>query len=131
MNIIGQQVLSDPGGVVTVEWVAEGGDVISVRLHAAQENLGEDGAVAKAKAMMVQVTAFGELPLETASETEEDAVGSPAVQSLRSARTAKDTGALEEQLDEGLKASFPASDPVSAIGSSISTGRTYLSNTRT
>ncbi|WP_457584521.1 hypothetical protein [Ensifer canadensis] len=129
MNIIGQQVLSDPGGVMTVEWVAEGGDVISVRLQSTQEDLGVDAALAKAKAIMVQVATFGEGPIEAGHE--EDAAGSPAVQSLRSARTAKDTGTLEEQLDEGLMASFPASDPVSATGSAISTGRTEPSGTET
>lgn len=129
MNIIGQQVLSDPGGVVTVEWVAEGGDVISVRLQASQADLGENGAVAKAKAMMVEVAALDGMPFE--SPAEDRAGGSPAVQSLRSARTAKDQGTLEEQLDEGLKASFPASDPPSATGSSISTGRTDPSDTAT
>ncbi|MGF6178648.1 hypothetical protein [Ensifer sp. 4252] len=129
MNIIGQQVLSDPGGVMTVEWVAEGGDVISVRLQSTQQDLGVDAAVAKAKAIMVQVAAFGEPSVEAGPD--KGTVGSPAVQSLRSARAAKDTGTLEEQLDEGLKASFPASDPVSATGSAISTGRTDPSSTET
>lgn len=121
MNIIAQQVLTDPGGVMTVEWVAEGGDVISVRLQSTGGDLGFDAAVTKAKAMMVQVAAFeedshGEIPSD-------DETGSPAVQSLRSARSAKDTGTLEEQLDEGLESSFPASDPVAATTSSIPTGR--------
>ncbi|NRQ17488.1 hypothetical protein BHMPCIPO_04750 [Ensifer sesbaniae] len=128
MNIVGQQVLSDPGGVMTVEWVAEGGDVISVRLQSSSD-LGVDKAVAKAKAMMVQVAAFekGNAEIATAS----DAGGSPAVESLRSARSAKDTGTLEEQLDEGLESSFPASDPVSATSSSIPTGRAEPPDTGT
>ncbi|KSV82009.1 hypothetical protein D9M68_714600 [compost metagenome] len=121
MNIIGQQVLTDPGGIMTVEWIAEGGDVISIRLESCPDDLGVDAAVAKAKALMVQVATFGEV--ETVSANTRDATGSPAVESLRSARSAKDTGTLEEQLDEGLKSSFPASDPPSAAGSSISTGR--------
>ncbi len=121
MNIIAQQVLTDPGGVMTVEWVAEGGDVISVRLQSTGGDLGVDAAVTKAKAMMVQVAAF-----EEGDDREivgGDDTGSPAVESLRSARSAKDTGTLEEQLDEGLESSFPASDPVAATTSSIPTGR--------
>ncbi|CAN7767544.1 hypothetical protein C6558_12280 [Ensifer sp. NM-2] len=122
MNIIGQQVLSDPGGVMTVEWVAEGGNVISVRLQDSEHDLDVDSAVAKAKALMVQVATFEKVATEVEPET--DPQVSPAVESLRSARTAKDTGTLEEQLDEGLKASFPASDPPAATVSTIPTGRT-------
>ncbi len=121
MNIVGQQVLSDPGGVMTIEWVAEGGDVISVRLQSSTDDLSVDDAVTKAKALMVQVATFGEVATDRANEA--DPSGSPAVASLRSARSARDTGMLEEQLDEGLKSSFPASDPPSATGSSITTGR--------
>ncbi len=49
---------------------------------------------------------------------------SPAVVSLRSARAASDTRTMEEQLDEGLESSFPASDPVAVTSSGIPTGRT-------
>ncbi len=129
MNIVGQQVLSDPGGIMTVEWVAEGGDVISVRLESSPDDLGVDAAVAKAKALMVQVATFGDVESDRADEP--DVIGSPAVESLRSARSAKDTGTLEEQLDEGLKNSFPASDPLSATGSSIITGRAGSPDTDT
>ncbi|HEV7310366.1 hypothetical protein [Ensifer sp.] len=121
MNIIGQQVLTDAGGVMTVEWVAEGGDVISVRLQSTGGARGVDAAVAKAKAMMVQVAAF-EAGNEPGIASGDD-TGSPAVESLQSARSAKDAGTLEEQLDEGLENSFPASDPVAATTSSIPTGR--------
>lgn len=121
MNIVGQQVLSDAGGIKTVEWVAEGGDVISVRLQSSTDNLSVDDAVTKAKALMVQVATFGEVENDDADEV--DATGSPAVQSLRSARSAKDTGTLEERFVEGLKNSFPASDPPSATGSTIPAGR--------
>ena len=41
----------------------------------------------------------------------------------RSARERHEASELEEQLDEGLESSFPASDPVAATTSSIPTGR--------
>lgn len=40
----------------------------------------------------------------------------------QTARKEQDTGALEEQLDEGLEDTFPASDPVAATITSIPTG---------
>ena len=39
-----------------------------------------------------------------------------------SARLREDQAALEEQLEEGLEDTFPASDPVAATVSSIPTG---------
>lgn len=87
MNIIAQQVLTDSGGVMTVEWVAEGGDVISVRLQSTGGDLGVDAAVTKAKAMMVQVAAFEEGDDREIAGGDE--TGSPAVESLRSARSAR------------------------------------------
>lgn len=53
---------------------------------------------------------------------------SPAVRSLRKEQTAtakkkiKTETAQEEELNEGLKSSFPASDPVSVVSSAIPTG---------
>ncbi|MEH6691950.1 MAG: hypothetical protein V7774_12255 [Pseudorhizobium pelagicum] len=40
----------------------------------------------------------------------------------QTARKEQDAGALEEQLDEGLEDTFPASDPVAATITSIPTG---------
>ncbi|MBP1858362.1 hypothetical protein [Rhizobium herbae] len=130
MQVIGTQVHPQvSSGFMTVEFVGEGGDVISVQMHNGEnDGLNRLNAIEKAKAMMLQVATFHQ-PDDEAAEDDTKHHGasegeSPAVISLRSARTANDTGMLEEQLDEGLEASFPASDPVSATVSTISGGRT-------
>lgn len=130
MEVIGTQVHPQPSsGLMTVEFVGEGGDVISVQIHDTENGgLTRFNAIAKAKAMMLQVASF-EQPDEDATKDHagagEDGTGlSPAVVSLRSARAAGDTGTLEKQLDEGLESSFPASDPVSVTVSTIPSGRT-------
>ena len=51
--------------------------------------------------------------------------GPPTVESLRKERQAerrRTPEELEEELDEGLRGTFPASDPVSSTGSSITGG---------
>lgn len=147
MEVIDKQV-HDEKSAVTVEFVGEGGDVVSVHLKKDEDgNLNRLNAEEKAKAIMVQIATFeidGEAdvshptsgnaasvddPSTTAASKDEVDAGtgdilSPAVVSLRSARAAQDTGTLEEHLDEGLESSFPASDPVSATVSTIPSGRT-------
>jgi len=143
MQVIGKQV-HDENSAVTVEFVGEGGDVVSVQMKKDKDGrVNRLNAEEKAKAMMVQIATFdtnddedeGSGDQDLQSDTVQDSAGqtsaaetsegdeSPAVASLRSARAAQDTGTLEEQLDEGLEASFPASDPVSATVSTIPAGR--------
>jgi hypothetical protein len=45
-------------------------------------------------------------------------------EAARSARERNDAAELEEQLEEGLEDTFPASDPVSTTTTSIPTGTT-------
>lgn len=129
MEVIGTQVHPQPStGLVTVEFVGEGGDVISVQMNqTGSEGLNRLNAIARAKAMLLQVATFDQPDDGGANDRrglDSGAAGvSPAVVSLRSARAAGDTGTLEEQLDEGLESSFPASDPVSVTVSSIPSGR--------
>jgi hypothetical protein len=145
MEIVDKQVHEEKNGV-TVEFVGEGGDVVSVHMKKDENgHLNRLNAEEKAKAVMVQIATFdtdvaqtgepssesgaddhSELDSsESASPIENDNLDlSPAVASLRSARAAQDTGTLEEHLDEGLESSFPASDPVSATVSTIPSGRT-------
>ncbi|MCV9967484.1 hypothetical protein OIU34_37270 [Pararhizobium sp. BT-229] len=148
MEVIDKQV-HDEKSAVTVEFVGDGGEVVSVHLKKGDDdNLNRLNAEEKAKAIMVQIATFeidgeavashptpGHPALEgersrtaPTSKNEVDAgrddILSPAVVSLRSARSAQDTGTLEEHLDEGLESSFPASDPVSATVSTIPSGRT-------
>jgi hypothetical protein len=148
MEIIGKQVHEEKSGV-TVEFVGEGGDVVSVHMKKDERgSLNRMNAEDKAKAVMVQIATFDTNPEDDdLSSTTADKIGgnsitadevtspdllaanadggsqTPAVISLRSARAAQDTGTLEEQLDEGLESSFPASDPVSATVSTIPSGR--------
>jgi hypothetical protein len=126
MQVIGTQVHQQPG-IVTVEFVGEGGDVISVQMRSGKnDDLNRQNAIEKAKAMLLQVAAFEQSDSTDEGLPEAPAPGgeSPAVQSLRSARAAHDLAALEEELDEGLEGTFPASDPVSATVSSIPGGQT-------
>lgn len=145
MEIIGKQI-HDETSAVTVEFVGEGGDIVSVHLKKdANGHLNRLNAEEKAKAVMIQIATFdagnagfadmdasfaSEDPqpayftLRTASPSSAKGDELPAVVSLRSARSAQDTGTLEEHLDEGLESSFPASDPVSATVSTIPSGRT-------
>jgi hypothetical protein len=127
MEVIGTQVHPQPSsGLMTVEFVGEGGDVISVQMQQTEsDGLNRLNAIARAKQMMLQVASF-EQPDEGEADVganDDSSTESPAVISLRSARAASDTGTLEEQLDEGLESSFPASDPVSVTSSSIPSGR--------
>jgi hypothetical protein len=125
MQVIGTQVHQQPG-IVTVEFVGEGGDVISVQLRKGRDDdLTRQNAIEKAKAMLLQVACFEQSDSTDEGAREAPAPGgeSPAVQSLRSARAAHDLGTLEEELDEGLEGTFPASDPVTATVSSIPGGQ--------
>jgi hypothetical protein len=118
MQIVGTQVHPEMGGKAgfTVEFVGEGGEVVSVRLHAGEDSdLNRLNAVDRAKAVLLQVATFqGDLP----------DCGDADMNCRRSARATGDTDTMEEELDEGLEASFPASDPVSITTSTIPAGRT-------
>ncbi len=148
MEVISKQVREEKA-FVTVEFFGEGGDVVWVQLKKDEDGmLTSLNAEEKAKAIMVQIATFDtdaadeahtseasrsteEPAIEQAQASEQGTLDgtsgepvSPAVISLQSARAAQDTGTLEEQIDEGLESSFPASDPVSATVSSIPGGRT-------
>jgi hypothetical protein len=135
MEVIGKAVHQEPGGSMTVEFVGDGGDVVSVHIANSEDhNLNRNNAEDIAKVMLVQVASFG--PDEVTAKDDigttsqessafvsnAEANESPAAISLRSARAAQDTGTLEDHLQEGLESSFPASDPVSASASTISGG---------
>ena len=130
MEVVGKAVHQEPGGM-TVEFVGDSGDVVSVRIKDNDEtSLSRNTVENHAKAIMAQIVSFGPVGVISAGSAGEDeprpesgeaaSPESPAAVSLRSARAAQDTGTLEEQLQEGLEASFPASDPISASVSSIS-----------
>ncbi|MCV9966008.1 hypothetical protein OIU34_29490 [Pararhizobium sp. BT-229] len=126
MQVIGTQVHPQPSsGIVTVEFIGEGGDVISVQMHKSRDDdLTRLNAIQKAKAMMLQVATQVSDGSAHDAPRENPSGESPAVLSLKSARAAHDKITLEEELEEGLEGTFPASDPVSATVSSIPSGRT-------
>jgi len=99
----------------TVEFVGDTGEIISVFMKQdGESNLNRLNAVDKARALIIEISALDEKELASPKCDDECA------KQLRSARTAGDTGTMEEQLDEGLEASFPASDPVSITVSTVS-----------
>jgi hypothetical protein len=109
----------------SVEFRLEGGDSVTVTVGSANGTPADTAdAVARAREMLVQLTAF-EMS-EGGSVNRYDALsngnfdeGSKGLEPLPSARTTHDQGVLEEELEEGLEDSFPASDPVSATVTSI------------
>ncbi|QND44282.1 hypothetical protein HB780_00155 (plasmid) [Rhizobium lusitanum] len=117
-------------GSTTVEFVGEGAEFISVTFSTTDHSLDDAEAITHAKALMVQLTAFGGEQEKDGSINRYDALsngnfdaGSKGVEPVPSARSSKDTDVLEEELEEGLETSFPASDPVSATTTSISSKR--------
>jgi hypothetical protein len=94
-----------PEGCSRIEFVGEGTESVVVTL---KNPNGEDREtlIARAKAVLVQIAAFG--------ETTEPVAGG-----RRTAGRAEDADTLNEQLDEGLEQSFPGSDPISVTNTSI------------
>ncbi|MCO5731743.1 hypothetical protein [Rhizobium sp. SSA_523] len=115
MSIVGTQVIAEGSGNAgyTVEFVEENGDVISVSLRSKTADVNRGNAVAKAKEFLGRVVSSGELPDEMVDADNQDGRGA-AVASTHQTRQDK-----EDQLQEGLEDSFPASDPVSATITSI------------
>lgn len=118
MQVVGVQIHPEMGGKAgfTVEFVGDAGEVVSVLLRSGEDSdLNRLNAVEVAKGVLLEVATF-EGDLQSGNED--------AVNCLRSARATGDTETMEEELDEGLEASFPASDPVSITVSTIPAGRT-------
>ncbi|MGV8937287.1 MAG: hypothetical protein ACOH2J_09205 [Allorhizobium sp.] len=125
MQLIGTQIHEERGATphFIVEFVGDGGEVISVQMQpGGSRQLTRMNAVEKARALMMQVASFEPDDDQGSSLEAQQADGdhSPAVKSLEaseSARTSGDKNELEDQLNEGLEDSFPASDPLSVTGS--------------
>lgn len=122
MQVVGMQVVAEQGGKLgyTVEFVGDGGDVVSVLVkNDREQSINRMNAVPHAQRLLEQV-ARQELDLES---FENGSVASPtdSIAAERSARAKGDVETMEEQLDKGLEDTFPASDPVSITQSSIAT----------
>lgn len=89
----------------SVEFASTGGNVISVSMHQASTGeLTRENAVVRAKELLSEVVEHGLLP---------DREFDP--ESMHG----KDPALIEEELQEGLEDTFPASDPVSITTSTI------------
>ncbi|CCF00103.1 hypothetical protein [Sinorhizobium fredii] len=119
MQFVGIQVFPERGGKAgfTVEFVGATGEVVSVLCpQNAEGTLNRINAVGRAKEILAAaMEADGEL-LGIAGTRRSPSVPEGA---LPNARQAHDQQAMEEQLEEGLEDTFPASDPVSITSSTI------------
>lgn len=119
MRIVGLQVTAeraDRSGF-TVEFIGDGDEVVTVMCPQDKAgSLNRLNAIAKAKEILHAAIA--------ADETVAAAGDQAGVRrgTLPNARRAHDRDAMEEQLDEGLEDTFPASDPVSIASSTIAKG---------
>lgn len=118
MSIVGTQVIAEGSGNAgyTVEFIEQDGDVISVSLRSQTSGVNRTNAVAKAKEFLSRVVRDDELPDEMVDAETQDG---RAATMARSDRGRGEPQNLEEQLQEGLEDSFPASDPVSVAITSI------------
>jgi conjugal transfer/entry exclusion protein len=103
----------------TVEFVCDDGSVASVLVkNDREQSVNRMNAVEKAQQLMA------ELANQKVDVDEMNAArGAPgdAMTAQRDARATGDHRELEEQLDQGLEDTFPASDPVSISQSTIAT----------
>lgn len=122
-----EKAIYDEAGVFTVEFVGDGGDVVSVRMSKqGDDTMTKVTAQSRARQMLADVIAtdvkrlVAEQPKHNSDPTvlAEDGQ-SPAAVSLNQEREAA-RSSTHDQLDEGLESSFPASDPVSVATSTIS-----------
>ncbi|MFC5756347.1 hypothetical protein [Rhizobium sp. GCM10022189] len=114
MQLVGTQVIPAYGGKggFTVEFVGDGGEVVSVQIRNEHgQQLNRLNAVEKAREVMSRFAT---------AQIRDDAGDHAAAR--RSARSVRDEEAMEEQLDEGLEGTFPASDPVSVTNTAIPKG---------
>lgn len=114
MQIVGTQVHEEMGGKLgyIVEFVGDGGEVVSVQMRGA-DDITRGNALEKARALLADAAKYdgdGETKLKFRRHDSRE--------SVETARVSGDKAELEEQLDEGLEDSFPASDPVSVTHSS-------------
>lgn len=119
MQVVGMQVVAEQGGKLgyTVEFVGNDGDVVSVLVKNDRENsVNRMNAVSRAQELMGNLA---NQPIDLADFETTGGTPSNSLNAQRSARGAGDTGTMEEQLDQGLEDSFPASDPVSVTHTSI------------
>ena len=114
MQLVGTQIIPAYGGKggFTVEFVGDGGEVVSVQIKSDRgQQLNRLNAVEKAREVMRR---FATAPIREGENVRPAGLGN--------ARSRGDEQAMEEQLDEGLEGTFPASDQVSITNTAIPKG---------
>lgn len=122
MQFVGIQIHPERGGKAgyTVEFVGADGEIVTVLCpQNAEGTLNRLNAVARAKEILAAAAQAEEAPPGITATRRSASVPEGA---LASARQAHDQHAMEEQLEEGLEDTFPASDPVSITSSTIPRG---------
>ncbi|WP_377296768.1 hypothetical protein [Rhizobium sp. SGZ-381] len=122
MSIVGTRVIAEGGGKsgYTVEFVEQGGNVVSVSLRAQTADINRTNAIAKAKEFLGRIVENDVLPDEMVDANSASVDGGQTLPLESDRHNGED---IEQQLDKGLEDTFPASDPVSATITSIP-GRT-------
>ncbi len=127
MQIVGTQVHEEMGGKLgyIVEFVGDGGEVVSVQMRQGDDaTINRTNAMEKAKVILLQAANFDEADLKSPLEFRQREQHA----ATQSARSSGDQDELEDQLNEGLEDSFPASDPVSVTHSVTAGGGDKNSN---
>ncbi|WP_026615055.1 hypothetical protein [Ensifer aridi] len=125
MQFAGIQVYPERGGKAgfTVEFVATTGEIVSVTCpQNAEGTLNRMNSVARAKEILAAAVKADEALLGITGTRRSPSVPEGA---MATARQAHDQHAMEEQLEEGLEDTFPASDPVSITSSAIPKGSSH------
>ncbi|WP_331375805.1 hypothetical protein [Sinorhizobium chiapasense] len=125
MQFVGIQVYAERGGKTgfTVEFVGATGEIVSVSCpQNAEGTLNRLNVVARAKQILAAAIDADEALLGITGTRRSPLVPEGA---LANARQAHDQHAMEEQLEEGLEDTFPASDPVSIVSSAIPKGSSH------
>jgi hypothetical protein len=124
MEVVGKQIHQEASGDMTVEFVGEGGDVVSVHIkHTEDDTLTKSNAEDRAKVMLLQIAAFEHPDAKLSNPADmgvaADGAVSPAVQSLEQEQDLQRKAGGQDELDAGLEDTFPASDPVSIVSTTI------------
>lgn len=116
MSIVGTQVIAEGSGNAgyTVEFIEDSGDVVSVSLRSNTSGVNRTNAVLKAKEFLSRIVESDALPDEMVEGKNQDGRASTMASADRVSSSSQ-----EQQLNEGLEDTFPASDPVSATITSI------------
>ncbi|OWW00128.1 hypothetical protein ATY81_25385 [Rhizobium sp. R72] len=89
MQLIETHVGTVTDGKLSVEFVGEGGELVSVRMIADDEGLDHDNAVRRAKEILVQLTAFGNEFDEATQSLRADLFDDPTLQGEASGERGK------------------------------------------